>query len=52
MAEEEVQEILESVEEESSASIANNNEEASAEEVSLRQKFNQAFSKENIKINY
>jgi len=51
-SEEEVEEILESVEEESSASIANNNEEASAEEVSLRQKFNQAFSKENIKINY
>lgn len=50
--EEIVEEVLESVEEESSASISNNNEAASTEEGSLREKFNQAFSKENIKINY
>ena len=51
-SEEEVEELLESVEEESSASISNNNEAAAAEEQSLREKFNLAFSKENIKINY
>jgi hypothetical protein len=51
-AEESVEEVLESVEEESSASISNNNEAAAAEEQSLREQFNQAFSKENIKINY
>jgi hypothetical protein len=50
--EEIVEEVLENVEEESSASISNNNEAASTEEGSLREKFNQAFSKENIKINY
>jgi hypothetical protein len=47
-----VEEVLEQVEEESSASISNNNEAASTEEISLREKFTQAFSKENIKINY
>lgn len=51
-SEEVVEEVLENVEEESSASISNNNEAASTEEESLREKFNQAFSKENIKINY
>lgn len=51
-AEESVEEVLETVEEESSASISNNNEAAATEEASLREKFNQAFSKENIKINY
>jgi hypothetical protein len=46
------EEVLEAVEEESAASISNNNETASAEDESLREKFNKAFSKENIKINY
>lgn len=50
--EEVADEVLESAEEESSASISNNNEEAASEEPSLREKFNTAFSKENIKINY
>jgi hypothetical protein len=52
VAEQAAEEILESVEEESSASISNNNEAASTEEASLRQKFTQAFSKENINIKY
>ena len=47
-----VEGILDSVEEESSAALTNNNEAASAEEQSLREKFNQAFSKENITIKY
>jgi len=51
-AEEAVEEVLEEVAEESDASISNNNEAASTEESSLRDKFNKAFSKENIKINY
>lgn len=51
-AEEAVEEVLEAVEEESSANISNNNEAVAAEELSLREQFNQAFSKENIKINY
>mgnify|MGYP003625584108 CR=1 FL=1 len=50
--EEVTEEVLESVEEESSASISNNNEAASTQEASLRQKFTQAFSKENINIKY
>ena len=50
--EEVVEEVLEAVEEESAASISNNNEAACAEDESLREKFNKAFSKENIKINY
>lgn len=52
VAEEVAEEVLESVEEESSASISNNNEAASTKDVSLRQKFTQAFSKENINIKY
>ena len=52
VSEEASEEVLEDVEEESAASISNNNEAASTEEQSLRQKFNAAFSKENIKINY
>lgn len=51
-AEETAEEILEDIEEESAANISNNNEAASTEEQSLREKFNAAFSKENIKINY
>lgn len=51
-SEESVEEVLDEVEEESSASISNNNEAASSEEASLRDKFNQAFSKENIQIKY
>ena len=47
-----VEEVLDSVEEESSASISNNNEAASAEEPTLREKFNHAFSQENIEIKY
>ena len=47
-----IEEVLDTVEEESSAALTNNNEEASAEEQSLREKFNHAFSKENITINY
>jgi hypothetical protein len=50
--EEAIEEVLDSVEEESSASISNNNEAASTEEPTLRQKFNEAFSKENIQIKY
>lgn len=52
VSEEASEEVLEDVEEESAASISNNNEAASTEEQSLREKFNAAFSKENIKINY
>jgi hypothetical protein len=52
VAEEVAEEVLESVEEESSASISNNNEAASTKDASLRQKFTQAFSKENINIKY
>lgn len=51
-SEEAAEEVLEDVEEESAASISNNNEAASTEEQSLREKFNAAFSKENININY
>ena len=51
-SEEVAEEVLEDVEEESAASISNNNEAASTEEQSLREKFNAAFTKENIKINY
>ena len=51
-SEEVAEEVLEDVEEESAASISNNNEAASTEEQSLREKFNAAFSKENININY
>ena len=51
-SEEAVEELLENVEEESAAAITNNNEEAAAEELSLREKFNKAFSSENIKIQY
>ena len=50
--EEAIEEVLDTVEEESSASISNNNEAASTEEPTLRQKFNEAFSKENIQIKY
>jgi len=51
-SEEVAEEVLENVEEESAASISNNNEAASTEEQSLREKFNTAFTKENININY
>lgn len=51
-SEETAEEVLEDIEEESAANISNNNEAASTEEQSLREKFNAAFSKENIKINY
>ena len=51
-SEEVVEEILENVEEESSAALTNNNEAASAEELTLREKFHQAFSKENITVKY
>jgi hypothetical protein len=47
-----IEEVLDNVEEESSAAITNNNEAASAEELSLRERFNQAFSSENIQIKY
>tara|TARA_Y100001937_G_scaffold116068_1_gene167595 strand:+ start:207 stop:2507 length:2301 start_codon:yes stop_codon:yes gene_type:complete len=47
-----IEEVLENVEEESSAAITNNNEAASAEDLSLREKFNKAFSSENIEIKY
>lgn len=47
-----IEEVLENVEEESSATLTNNNEAASAEELSLREKFHQAFSSENIEIKY
>lgn len=51
-SEETAEEVLEDVEEESAASISNNNEAASTEEQSLRERFNAAFSKENIQIKY
>lgn len=51
-SEENVEEVLENVEEESAASISNNNEAASSEEQSLREKFQAAFSQENIQIKY
>ena len=47
-----IEEVLENVEEESAAAITNNNEAASAEELSLRERFNHAFSSENIEIKY
>jgi hypothetical protein len=47
-----VEEVLDDVEEESSAAITNNNEAGSIEEQSLREKFNKAFSKENITVKY
>ncbi len=47
-----IEEVLDNVEEESSAAITNNNEAASAEELSLRERFNQAFSSDNIQIKY
>jgi hypothetical protein len=47
-----VEEVLDNVEEETSAAITNNNEAGSAEEQSLREKFNRAFSKENITVKY
>ncbi|MAF25727.1 hypothetical protein CL634_09175 [bacterium] len=47
-----VEEILDNAEEESTAAILNNNEEASAEEPSLREKFSQAFSKETVTVKY
>ena len=47
-----VEEVLENVEEETSAAITNNNEAACAEEISLREKFHQAFTKENITVKY
>ena len=50
--EEVIDEVLENVEEESAAALTNNNEAASAEELSLRDRFNKAFSSENIKIQY
>tara|TARA_Y100000593_G_scaffold11873_1_gene21630 strand:- start:7758 stop:9383 length:1626 start_codon:yes stop_codon:yes gene_type:complete len=50
--EEVLEEVLENVEEEASAALTNNNEAAAAEEPTLREKFNQAFSKENITVKY
>lgn len=47
-----IEEVLDNVEEESSGAITNNNEAASAEELSLRERFNHAFSSENIEIKY
>jgi len=47
-----IEEVLENVEEESAGAITNNNEAASAEELSLRERFNNAFSSENIEIKY
>ena len=47
-----VEDVLDNVGEETSAALTNNNEAASAQEQSLREKFNRAFSKENITIKY
>ena len=47
-----VEDVLDNVEEETSAALTNNNEAGSAEEQSLREKFNKAFSKENITVKY
>ena len=47
-----VEEILDNAEEEATAAVFNNNEEASAEEPSLREKFSQAFSKETVTVKY
>lgn len=49
---EDVEELLENVDEETTAAVLNNNEEAAAPEISLREKFSQAFSKENISVKY
>jgi|TARA_R110002153_G_scaffold77479_1_gene198936 hypothetical protein len=46
-----VEEALDSVSNESEV-VANNNAESSEEEVSLKQKFQNAFSEENLTINY
>ena len=50
-SEEEVAEIIEDAEAEESA-VANNNGASTEEELSLREKFAKAFSKENIEIKY
>jgi len=49
--EEVVEEALENVSSEEEV-VANNNAESSEEELSLKQKFQQAFSEENLTINY
>jgi DNA repair exonuclease SbcCD ATPase subunit len=46
-----VEEALDSISNESEV-VANNNAESSEEEVSLKQKFQEAFSEENLTINY
>jgi hypothetical protein len=50
-SEEEVEEVIESVEAEE-ADIANNDAAAAEEELSLRDKFKQAFNKESVNIKY
>lgn len=47
-----IEDVLDNVGEETSAALPNNNEASSVEEQSLREKFNKAFSKENITIKY
>ena len=50
-SEEEIEEVIESVEAEDAA-IANNDAEAAQEELSLKEKFKQAFTKESVNIKY
>jgi hypothetical protein len=50
-SEEEVEEVIESVEAEE-ADVANNDAAAAQEELSLREKFKQAFNKESVNIKY
>ena len=47
-----IEELLDNVEEESSAALTNDSEAASAEDISLRERFHKAFSNENIQIKY
>tara|TARA_B100000902_G_scaffold398827_1_gene467074 strand:+ start:863 stop:2491 length:1629 start_codon:yes stop_codon:yes gene_type:complete len=49
---EEVEEVLENAETEEEEVIANNNTASAVEEVSLKEKFAQAFAKENISIKF
>jgi hypothetical protein len=51
-ASEEVEEVLENAETEEEEVIANNNTTSAVEEVSLREKFAEAFAKENISIKF
>ena len=47
-----IEDVLDNVEEESSAALTNDSEAASAEDISLRDRFHKAFSQENIQIKY